>query len=186
MLSPLLTTMTWRKLKTFVNSTVSLLLSCTGDPRRAVEDADVIIHLLRTRILPEVEAMRDDAFAVVGEIQSIIIRLALELLCVRGSREREYVILYFSHWVQEGGKWRQSVENSLKELVRALLDVVVVASLIYFPSTDFAGSVVRDPSSYAHSRGNPRRPPEVSDSNVTALNQRCVYHASACLHRRAS
>ncbi|TFK92378.1 hypothetical protein K466DRAFT_480806 [Polyporus arcularius HHB13444] len=117
MLSPLLTTMTWRKLKTFVNSTVSLLLSCTGDPRRAVEDADVIIHLLRTRILPEVEAMRDDAFAVVGEIQSVIIRLALELLCVRGSREREYVILYFSHWVQEGGKWRQSVENSLKELI---------------------------------------------------------------------
>ncbi|RPD69417.1 hypothetical protein L226DRAFT_471808 [Lentinus tigrinus ALCF2SS1-7] len=117
MLSPLLTTMTWRKLKTFVNSTVSLLLSWTGDPRRAVEDADVIIHLLRTRILPEVEAMRDDAFAVVSEIQSSIIRLVLELLCVRGSSEREYVMLYFCHWVQEGGKWRQSVENSLKEFI---------------------------------------------------------------------
>ena len=120
MLSPLLTAMTWRKLKTFVNSTVSLLLSWTGLPRRAVEDADVIIHLLRTRILPEVEAMRDDAFAVVSEIQSSIIRLVLELLCVRGSSGREYVMLYFCHWLQEGGKWRQSVENSLKEFVRTL------------------------------------------------------------------
>ncbi|KAI0754356.1 hypothetical protein C8Q80DRAFT_1095352 [Daedaleopsis nitida] len=117
LLSPLLTTMTWRKLNTFVNSTVSLLLNWTGDPRKAVADADTIIHLLRTRILPEVEAMRDDAFAVVGEIQSSIIRLVLELLCVRGGSDREYVMLYFCHWVQEGGKWRQSVENSLQDFI---------------------------------------------------------------------
>lgn len=120
LLSPLLTTMTWRKLKTFVSSSVSMLLNWTGDPRRVVADADVIIHLLRTRILPEVEAMRDDSFAVVGEIQRSVIRLVLELLCVRGSTDREYVMLYFCHWVQEGGKWRQSVEQSLQDFVGVL------------------------------------------------------------------
>ncbi len=118
LLSPLLTAMTWRKLKTFVNASVSLLLNAAPGPRKVVADADMIIHLLRTRILPEVEAMQDDAFAVVSEIQSSIIRLTLELLCVRGSSDREYVMVYFSHWVQEGGKWRESVERSLQEIVR--------------------------------------------------------------------
>ncbi|TBU39115.1 hypothetical protein BD309DRAFT_873000 [Dichomitus squalens] len=117
LLSPLLTTMTWRKLRTFVNSSVSLLLNGSLDPRQNTYDADVVIHLLRTRILPEVEAMQDDAFAVVGEIQSSIIRLVLELLCIRGTSEREWVMLYFSHWVQEGGKWRESVERSLQNLI---------------------------------------------------------------------
>ena len=109
--------MTWRKLKTFVNSSVSLLLNPSLDSRQTIDDADVIIHLLRTRILPEVDAMQDDAFAVVGEIQSSIVRLVLELLCVRGSTQREWVMLYLSHWVQEGGKWRESVERSLQEYV---------------------------------------------------------------------
>ena len=83
-------------------------------------DADVVIHLLRTRILPEVEAMQDDAFAVVGEIQSSIIRLVLELLCVRGTIERVRVISDFSSWVKGSGKWRESVERSLQGIVCCL------------------------------------------------------------------
>lgn len=117
MLSPLLTTMTWRKLKTFVNSTVSLLYTGSLEPGITMADATVIIHLLRTRILPEVEAMQDDVFATVDEIRSNIIRLVLELMCVRGSRDREWVLLYFSHWLQETSKWRKGVENSLQEFV---------------------------------------------------------------------
>ena len=117
MLSPLLTTMTWRKLKTFVNYTVSLLYSGSLEPGITMADAGVIIHLLRTRILPEVEAMRDDAFATVSEIQSSIIRLVLQLMCVRGTVDREWVLLYLSHWLQETNKWRKSVEHSLQEFV---------------------------------------------------------------------
>ena len=112
--------MTWRKLKTFVNASVSLLLNAASDPRKVVFDADMIIRLLRTRILPEVEAMQDDAFAVIGEIQSSVIRLTLELLCVRGSSGREYVMSHFCHWVQGGGNWRESVERSLKEFVSSI------------------------------------------------------------------
>ena len=92
-------------------------MNASPDPRKVVVDADMIIHLLRTRILPEVQAMQDDAFAVVSEIQSSVIRLTLELLCVRGSSNREYVMSDFSHWVLDGGMWRESVERSLQDYV---------------------------------------------------------------------
>ena len=81
------------------------------------EDSNVIIHLLRTRIIPEIDAMRDDAFEVVGEIQSSGIRLIFELLRVRGSTDSEYMVLYISHWIQEGGNWGRSVQKSLREFV---------------------------------------------------------------------
>ena len=109
--------MTWRKLKTFMSSTISLLFSNPVDHSKMIIDADTIIHLLRTRILPEVEAMQEDAFATVREVQSGVIRLVLELLCVRGTNGRDWMMLYFSHWLQEGGRWRKSVEDSLQEFV---------------------------------------------------------------------
>ena len=132
LLSPLLTAMTWRKLKTFVNASVSLILNAASDCHKVVADADMIIRLLQTRILPEVEAMQDGAFAVVSEIQSSIIRLILELLCVRGSSGREYVMVYFSQWVQEGGKWRDSVERSLQESVRNMRILPAQSCLMRF------------------------------------------------------
>ncbi|KAI0355950.1 hypothetical protein OH77DRAFT_1402071 [Trametes cingulata] len=114
-LTPLLTTMNWRKLTSFITSAISILSSALPHARTAVEDADMIIHLLRTRILPEVEAMQDDAFAVVGEIRSSVVRLVLELLCVRRSADREYLMVYFCHWFQDSAPWKQSVEKSLQE-----------------------------------------------------------------------
>ncbi|KAI0676337.1 hypothetical protein C8Q78DRAFT_1084712 [Trametes maxima] len=116
-LTPLLTTMNWRKLKSFINASVSLLSSALPNVRTAVVDADMIVYLLRTRILPEVEAMQDDAFAVVGEIRSSVIRLTLELLCVRGSANREYLMMHFCHWFLEGTSWKQSIEKSLHEFI---------------------------------------------------------------------
>ncbi|OSC98071.1 hypothetical protein PYCCODRAFT_1375895 [Trametes coccinea BRFM310] len=116
-LTPLLTTMTWRKLKSFINASITLLSSALSHARTAVEDADVIIHLLRTRILPEVEAMQDDTFGVVSEIRSSVVRLVLELLCVRGSADREYLMVYFCHWFQDGGPWKQSVDKSLQDFL---------------------------------------------------------------------
>ncbi|CDO70971.1 hypothetical protein BN946_scf184830.g2 [Trametes cinnabarina] len=116
-LTPLLTTMTWRKLKSFMNASITLLSSALSHARTAVEDADMIIHLLRTRILPEVEAMQDDAFGVVSEIRSNVVRLVLELLCVRGCADREYLMVYLCHWFQDGGSWKQSVEKSLHDFL---------------------------------------------------------------------
>ncbi|KAI0642797.1 hypothetical protein C8Q79DRAFT_917084 [Trametes meyenii] len=114
-LTSLLTTMNWRKLMSFINASISLLSSALPNARTAVVDADMIIYLLRTRILQEVEAMQDDAFSVVGEIRSRVIRLILELLCVRRSSDREYLVVHFCYWFQEGASWKQSIEKSLHD-----------------------------------------------------------------------
>ncbi|KAI0327553.1 hypothetical protein GY45DRAFT_1256742 [Cubamyces sp. BRFM 1775] len=116
-LTPLLTTMNWRKLKSFINASISLLSSALPDSPTTVEDGGRIIHLLRTRILPEVEAMQDDAFAVVSGIRGDVVRLVLELLLVRASEAREWVLMYFCHWLQEGQVWKQSVEKALQDFV---------------------------------------------------------------------
>ncbi|KAH9852273.1 hypothetical protein C2E23DRAFT_921858 [Lenzites betulinus] len=116
-LTPLLTTMNWRKLTSFINAAISLLSSALPHKKTSIEDANTIIHLLRTRIIPEVEAMQEDAFAAVGEIRRGVVRLVLELLCVRDCNEGEYAILYLCLWLQDGASWKQSVENSLKEFM---------------------------------------------------------------------
>lgn len=112
--------MNWRKLTSFINASISLLSSSLPDARTAVEDANTIIYLLRTRILPEVETMQDDAFAAVGDVRNNIVRLVLELFCVRGSTDREYLVVYICHWFQGGGLWKQSLEKSLRDFVSIL------------------------------------------------------------------
>ncbi|KAI0828677.1 hypothetical protein BC628DRAFT_1316176 [Trametes gibbosa] len=116
-LTPLLTTMNWRKLTSFINASISLFSSALPYARTAIEDVKTIIHLLRTRLLPEVEAMEDDAFAAVDEIRSGVVRLVLQLLCVRGSADsdRDYLIVNVWNWFKDGPSWQQSVEKSLKE-----------------------------------------------------------------------
>lgn len=115
--------MNWRKLTSFINASISLLSSSLPDARTAVEDANTIIYLLRTRILPEVETMQDDAFAAVGDVRNNIVRLVLELFCVRGSTDREYLVVYICHWFQGGGLWKQSLEKSLRDFVSILSNV---------------------------------------------------------------
>ncbi|KAI8972849.1 hypothetical protein BD414DRAFT_559591 [Trametes punicea] len=115
--TPLLATMNWRKLKSFINASTALLSSTLIDSRTAVQDADMVIHLLRTRILPEIEAMQDQALAVVNEIRSSVVRLVLELLSVRGSADREYLMMYLGHWFQDDGAWKRSAERSLQDFV---------------------------------------------------------------------
>ncbi|KAI0659698.1 hypothetical protein C8Q70DRAFT_914754 [Cubamyces menziesii] len=116
-LTPLLMTMNWRKFKSFINASISLLSSTLPNSRTAAEDGDRIIHLLRTRILPEVEAMQDDTFEVANEIRSSVVRLVLELNSVRACETREWLLIYFCHWLQEGEAWKQSVEQALQNFV---------------------------------------------------------------------
>ncbi|KAI0763460.1 hypothetical protein BD413DRAFT_484122 [Trametes elegans] len=112
MLTPLLATMNWRKLKGFTNASISLLSTEMPNARTAAKDAGMVIHLLRTRVFPEVETMQDEAY---GEIRSSIVRLVLELLCVRSSFDREYLMDHFCGWLRDGDSWKQSVEKSLHD-----------------------------------------------------------------------
>ncbi|TCD63487.1 hypothetical protein EIP91_005346 [Steccherinum ochraceum] len=112
-LTPLLACIYWRKLKTFISSTLFLL---SASSENASADGEVIIRLFRSRILPEVEAMRTDDAA---EIQTQIARLVLELLCVRESDEREYVLMHFCDWYQNKKDWRESIHIMLAQFVKS-------------------------------------------------------------------
>lgn len=101
----------WRKLRIFIASTLSLL---SASSESAELDGEVIIRLFRSRILPEVEAMRRDDAA---EIRTQTVRLVLELLCVQESDEREYVLMHFCDWYQNKKDWRESIHTTLARFV---------------------------------------------------------------------
>ncbi|KAH8084333.1 hypothetical protein BXZ70DRAFT_1046150, partial [Cristinia sonorae] len=113
-LSPLLTCIHWRKLKTFISSVLTLLSSSLSD--MAESDGEVIIRIFRSRILKEVEAMRTDDAA---EIQAQTARLVLELLCIHESSEREYILMHFCDWYQHRKEWRESIHTMLGQFIRS-------------------------------------------------------------------
>ncbi|OBZ67524.1 hypothetical protein A0H81_12594 [Grifola frondosa] len=113
--TPLLSCMNWRKLKTFISSAIALLSSSLADAQTLIMDCDAIVGVLRSRVLPEVEAMQNDDFA--AEIQNRVVRLTLELLCIRGSSEREYVMRQFCRWFRDDMRWKLSIEKTIQEFI---------------------------------------------------------------------
>ncbi len=57
----------------------------------------------------------DDA----AEIQTSVVRLMLEMLCVKESDERDYVLMHFCDWYQNKENWKESIETSFSRLVSA-------------------------------------------------------------------
>lgn len=55
----------------------------------------------------------DDA----AEIQSNVVRLVLEMLCVKESDERDYVLMHFCDWYQNKNNWKESIEATFSKLV---------------------------------------------------------------------
>lgn len=113
-LTPLLACIHWRKLKIFLTATLALLSmnSEYGDE----SDDLVIADLFRSRILPEVEAMRSD---VAADIQCSVVRLVMELLCVRQGSQKEYFLMHLYDWYMNKPDWKSSIENTFSQLVRA-------------------------------------------------------------------
>ncbi|GBE83781.1 hypothetical protein SCP_0508370 [Sparassis crispa] len=112
-LTPLLSCMYSRKLKTFISAVLSLL-SSPSDLGAARADSDVIIRLFRSRILPEVEALRDTDSA---DVKTVAITLVMELLPIDGNQERDYLIMHFSHWYHDLPNWKASIEKTLQDLI---------------------------------------------------------------------
>ncbi|KAI0077367.1 hypothetical protein K474DRAFT_1751763 [Panus rudis PR-1116 ss-1] len=115
-LTPLLVCIYWQKLKIFVHSALDLLSPASGESEYHDEDDQIIVQLFRSRILPEVEAMRTDDAAA---IQRCVVRLMLELLCVHQTEEREYLLMHICDWYQNKPDWKKSIEASLAEIVKA-------------------------------------------------------------------
>ncbi|KAI0792519.1 hypothetical protein C8Q75DRAFT_714346 [Abortiporus biennis] len=110
-LTPLLVCVYWRKLKTFIGSILTLISSSAYV---AEEDGEILVRLFRSRILPEVEALAvDDA----AEIQTSVVRLVLELLCIEESSEQDYIMMHFCDWYQNQKDWKASIDTTVTTII---------------------------------------------------------------------
>ena len=110
--TPLLACIHWRKLKRFISATLALLSEPSDD---ADDYGELLITLLRTRILPEIEGIREEDAAL---IRSKTMHLVLEVLCIGDSHGREYLLMHLCNWYQSEKLWRESIELALDEMVR--------------------------------------------------------------------
>ncbi|KAH9946910.1 hypothetical protein B0H21DRAFT_857417 [Amylocystis lapponica] len=113
-LTPLLSCIHCRKTKIFVGAVLSLLSSLPKDSPGRLDDVDRIIGVFRSRILPELEAIRDREAA---EIQTSVITLVLDLLRIQGNSEREYLLMHFCHWFQDLPEWKANINTTLQDLI---------------------------------------------------------------------
>ena len=60
--------------------------------------------------------MQDEEAA---EIRRQVIRLVLELFCIEGSIDREYLSMYLCDWYQNQTEWKEEIEATLQRLVCA-------------------------------------------------------------------
>ena len=58
--------------------------------------------------------MREEEAA---EIRKLVVRLVMELLCMRGSNSREHLLSIFWDWYRRDSEWKTSVEDALRDLV---------------------------------------------------------------------
>lgn len=111
-LTPLLACIYWRKLKTFLNATLTLLSSELT--KNDESDVLVIVDVFRSRILPEVEALPVN---VAADIRSSVVRVVIEILCVCQGNHKEYFLMHFCDWYQNKPDWKTGIEETISQLV---------------------------------------------------------------------
>jgi hypothetical protein len=112
--SSLLACTHWRKLKRFMGAALALLSEPSTDTARY---AELVIALFRSRILPEISGLREeDAPSIRGKA----VQLVLELLSIRDSLSRDYLLMHLENWYQADRLWKESIESSLQDLVSSL------------------------------------------------------------------
>jgi hypothetical protein len=134
-LTPLLTALHTRKLDGFSRAAVSLLRSKFAEASTRRHDAEAIVRIFRSRVVPESESLSGPGII---ETRARIIRIILELFNADhpGDSPRWGMAL-FSHWYQVR-EWKPSFESTLKDLVMHLLLIYTLKSLAH--ATHLAGS----------------------------------------------
>jgi hypothetical protein len=113
--TPLLTVIHVRKITTFCRGVLNILLSKSEDPNTTKLDAEASHYILRTRVVPETEAI-DGPGAT--EARGHTIRLVLELLCIDDAKEiTDWATTSIFRWYTEGSEWKSSFEQRLQQLV---------------------------------------------------------------------
>lgn len=99
------------KLKTFVTTASNLL--CTASSG-LLTDASVISRIFQTRILSEVDSIHDKDIA---GARPAVLRLALNLTCVREFDGRSLIMEQIGSWLQDTTGWKLTVEDALNDMI---------------------------------------------------------------------
>jgi hypothetical protein len=78
-------------------------------------DAEAALRILRTRVVPEMEAINGPD---VSETRGHLIRVILELFCVDDVKEvTNWATTTIYGWYREGSEWKSGFEDRLQQLV---------------------------------------------------------------------
>lgn len=87
-------------------------------PDNSHDDGEILVTILRTRILRETAQLPDETSA---EIRGEIIRLMLELLYMQDGPSKDYVLTQLCNWLRHEPKWRTAAETVFADVVSATL-----------------------------------------------------------------
>jgi len=114
-LTSLLSCIHSHKLKSFANSASALLFSSTkAESADKLADVTVVCRIFRTRMLKEMEVIREND---VTDTRRSMLRLCLDLTCIRGYVEREFLTTQILLWIQDSTSWKASVEETIRDLI---------------------------------------------------------------------
>jgi hypothetical protein len=83
-----------------------------------MQDAELIVRLLQTRVIPEVQGIGENN---ASETRGNIIKIMLELICMENTKElTQWAISLICHWYREVAEWKSNFEKTLQHSVRAL------------------------------------------------------------------
>ncbi|CCL98233.1 uncharacterized protein FIBRA_00227 [Fibroporia radiculosa] len=112
--TPLVTCIHLYKLKCFIESASVLLFLSPMDSATQLSDASAISRILFSRVLPEIDFIRDGD---ISDTRQSVVRLAIDLLSVRGYSERDSVLALLSRLAQDSMDWKSQFEDAVKDLV---------------------------------------------------------------------
>ena len=103
------------KLELFVNAATALLFfSAATSADAQVADVAVINRVFHTRVLPEIQSIRDkDA----GQTRHGVIRLALNLAFAAGNTQKDKTCGQIVTWIRDSQDWKLNVEETINDIV---------------------------------------------------------------------
>lgn len=114
-LTPLLGCIQSHKLELFVNAATALLFSSAAAGAGVqVADVAVINRVFHTRVLPEIQSLRDkDA----GQARHGVIRLALNLALAANNPDKDKICIQITTWLRDSQGWKASIEETINDTV---------------------------------------------------------------------
>ncbi|KAI0087407.1 hypothetical protein BDY19DRAFT_893157 [Irpex rosettiformis] len=109
--TPLYACAQWRKLGIFLPAACELV-SSTSDKD---QDYDITATILRTRILPELDRVREED---ASQIRRGVVRLSLELLSKQHREQGSFTSSQLCNWLRDEPVWKADFETTLQEIIK--------------------------------------------------------------------